>query len=72
MTVIAAILNFFVPGIGTLLVEKVLLGTIQLSVYIAAVLLVVLASKPSIGVPLMIAAWFWGMVSIGPRFSRRD
>lgn len=57
------IINFFFPGIGTLIVGKTGEGITQLVLYIIGVILCFTVVGAIIGVPVCIAVWIWALVS---------
>ncbi|MDI3473963.1 MAG: hypothetical protein PWR30_286 [Candidatus Woesearchaeota archaeon] len=54
------ILNMAIPGVGSLVAEKKNEGTWQLILLILGVLLILF---PFVGVPLIIIAWIWGVLT---------
>jgi len=60
----ALILNAVCPGIGTLTVGKVGQGVAQLVIGILGLLLTFTVIGAIIGIPLMLVAWIWGLVSV--------
>jgi TM2 domain-containing membrane protein YozV len=55
---IALIASFFIPGLGSMLNDRVGIGITILGVYILGVIL----SLFLIGVPIALGAWIWGMI----------
>jgi TM2 domain-containing membrane protein YozV len=58
----AIVLNFFLPGVGSLVIGKVGQGVTQLILYWLGVLFTFTLIGAFVGIPLMLAAWIWGMV----------
>lgn len=63
MKTAAIILNFFLPGVGSLVIGKVGQGITQLILYWLGVLFTFTLIGAFLGIPLMLAAWIWGMVT---------
>ena len=63
MKAAAIIVNFFFPGVGTLILGRIGTGVTQLILYILGIMLTITAIGSIIGVPLMIGVWIWGLVS---------
>jgi TM2 domain-containing membrane protein YozV len=59
----AIVLNFFLPGVGSLVIGKVGQGVTQLILYCLGVLFTFTLIGAFVGIPLMLAAWIWGMVT---------
>lgn len=59
----ALVLNFFLPGVGSLVIGKVGQGTTQLILYVLGILFTFTLIGAIIGIPFMLAAWIWGMVT---------
>lgn len=59
----AIILNFFLPGVGSLVIGKVGQGITQLILYCLGVLFTFTLIGAFVGIPMMLAAWIWGMVT---------
>lgn len=58
------LLNFFLPGVGTIVIGKAGQGVTQLCLYGLGVLFTFTLIGAIIGIPLMLAAWIWGMVTV--------
>lgn len=58
----AIVLNFFLPGVGSLVIGKVGQGVTQLILYWLGVLFTFTLIGAFVGIPMMLAAWIWGMV----------
>lgn len=63
MKAVAIILNFFIPGVGSLVIGKTGAGVIQLIVYFVGLFLTLTLIGAIIGAPMMIGAWIWGLVT---------
>lgn len=64
MNIVALIANIILPGVGTLIVGKVGSGIFQLVLFGMGVLLTFTFIGAIVGVPLCIAVWVWGLVSV--------
>ena len=64
MKVVAFIINIFIPGAGTILVGKVMIGVIQLVLYGLAHLLTWTVIGALFGLPLLAIVWIWGLISV--------
>lgn len=58
------ILNFFFPGLGTLIVGRQKEGVAQLILYAIGCLLTMTIILAIIGIPLMMGAWIWSLVCL--------
>lgn len=63
MKIVAIIVNFFIPGIGSLIIGKVGTGIAQLVIYGLGVLFTLTVIGVIIGGPMMLAAWIWGLIT---------
>lgn len=63
MKIVAIIVNFFIPGIGSLIIGKVGTGIAQLAIYGLGVLFTLTVIGVIIGGPMMLAAWIWGLIT---------
>jgi TM2 domain-containing membrane protein YozV len=63
MRALGVIVNLFFPGIGTIIVGKIITGVIQFLLYAGAVALVATGIGALVGVPLAIVVWIWAVVS---------
>ena len=63
MKAIAIIINFFFPGVGTMIVGKIGTGVVQLLLAIIGYFLTVTGVLSIFGIPMIIAAVIWSMVS---------
>jgi TM2 domain-containing membrane protein YozV len=63
MKAVAIILNFFIPGVGSLVIGKTGAGVIQLIVYFVGLFLTLTLIGAIIGAPMMLGAWIWGLVT---------
>lgn len=59
----AIILNFFFPGVGSLIIGQVGQGITQLIMYILGVFFTFTLIGAFLGIPMMLAAWIWGLVT---------
>lgn len=64
MKVIAIIINIFLPGIGTIIIGKLLQGIIQIALSIIAILISFTVVGLIIGIPLYLIAWIWAILSV--------
>jgi len=64
MKTVAFIINIFLPGVGTILVGKILVGVIQILLYMAAHALTWTVVGALIGVPLVVIIWIWALISV--------
>jgi len=64
MNIAALALNFFIPGIGSMVVGKVMTGIIQLVLFIIAVICNFTVILAIIGIPLGLCVWIWGLVTV--------
>lgn len=63
MKTAAIVLNFFLPGVGSLVIGKPGQGITQLILYWLGVVFTFTLIGAFLGIPLMLAAWIWGMVT---------
>ena len=63
MRVLGVIVNLFFPGIGTIIVGKIVSGVVQFLLYAAAVALIATGVGALIGIPIAIVVWIWAIVS---------
>ena len=63
MRVLGVIVNLFFPGIGTILVGKIVSGVVQFLLYAAAVALIATGVGALLGIPIAIVVWIWAIVS---------
>lgn len=59
LAVTALVLNIFFPGLGTLIAGKINIGIWQLLIFLVGALF----SLQLIGLPLILAAWIWALVT---------
>lgn len=64
MKTVGIILNFFLPGVGTIVIGKAGQGVTQLCLYGLGILCTATLIGAIIGIPLLLAAWIWGMVTV--------
>lgn len=65
MKAAAVIVNFFIPGVGSLIIGKTTEGIVQLILYFLGLLLTFTFIGAIIGLPMMLAAWIWGLITAG-------
>lgn len=63
MKALAIIVNLFLPGIGTLFIQKWGQAVAQIVLSLIAVFLVATAIGSVIGIPLGIGVWIWSIVT---------
>jgi len=63
MKIVAIIVNFFIPGLGSLIIGKIGTGIAQLLIYGLGVLFTLTVIGVIIGGPMMLAAWIWGLIT---------
>lgn len=63
MKVAAVLLNFFIPGVGSLVIGKTGSGITQLLLYFFGWVFTATLIGAIIGIPMVIAAWIWGLVT---------
>ena len=63
MKIVAIIVNFFFPGLGTLLIGQIGTGVAQLLLTIVAAVMIATGVLSIIGIPLGIGVWIWALVS---------
>lgn len=57
------ILNFFFPGVGSLVIGQTGIGIAQLVLYLLGLVFTFTLIGAILGVPMMLVAWIWGLVS---------
>lgn len=57
------ILNFFIPGVGSLVIGQSGQGIAQLLLYFFGMIFTFTLIGAVIGLPMMLAAWIWGLVT---------
>jgi TM2 domain-containing membrane protein YozV len=60
---IAVIVNFFIPGLGSLVIGKVFQGLMQLLLSGLGWLFTATVIGAIVGLPLVAIAWIWGMIT---------
>jgi len=60
---IAVITNFFIPGLGSLVIGKVFQGLMQLLLLGLAAIFNFTVIGMIVGIPLYAIAWIWGMIT---------
>lgn len=63
MNILAVILNFFLPGVGSFVVGRGGAGVAQLLMFIVGLFLVLTVLLSWIGIFLMLIAWVWGLIT---------
>ncbi|HZT49822.1 MAG TPA: hypothetical protein VFA64_17755 [Hyphomicrobiaceae bacterium] len=63
MRALGVIVNLFFPGVGTIIVGKIVAGVIQFLLYAVAVALIATGIGALFGVPLAVVVWIWAVVS---------
>jgi len=63
MKMIGIIINVFFPGIGTIIVKQTGKGILQGAAYILGIVLTVSFILSVVGIPLMIGAWLWAIIT---------
>ncbi len=63
MNILAVILNFFIPGIGSFIVGRGGAGVAQLLMFAVGLFLVLTVLLSWIGIFLMLIAWVWGLIT---------
>ena len=63
MKIVAILINFFIPGLGSFFVGKVAQGIVQLILYVFSIALIATGILAIFGIPLMIGVWIWGLVT---------
>ncbi|MBA4761906.1 hypothetical protein [Sphingomonas sp.] len=63
MKAVAIILNFFIPGVGSLVIGKTGAGIAQLIIYFVGLAFAITVIGVIIGGPMMLGAWIWGLVT---------
>ena len=63
MKAAAIILNFFFPGVGSLVIGKVGAGVTQLLLFIFGWLLILTLIGALIGGPMVFVAWVWSLIT---------
>lgn len=63
MKVLGIIVNIFLPGIGTLIVGKIIQGIIQIIFVFIAMLLTLTGIGAIFGIPIYFIVWIWAIVS---------
>ena len=61
MNILAVILNFFVPGVGSFFVGRGGAGVAQLLIFVMGLVLVFTILFSFFGAILMAVAWLWGL-----------
>ena len=63
MNIVAVIVNFFIPGIGSFMVGKGGAGVAQLLIFLVGLFFVVTVFLLPVGLGLMAIAWIWGLIT---------
>jgi len=61
MAIAGLIANIFIPGLGTLIMGKYDIGTIQLILSLIGFFLSITLIGSFVGIPLLIAMWIWAI-----------
>ena len=64
MKILAIILNFLFPGIGTLVVRKFTTGIIQVVLVVLGGILTATGVLAIIGIPLVLGALVWSIITV--------
>ncbi|HAZ43425.1 MAG TPA: hypothetical protein DDW76_22070 [Cyanobacteria bacterium UBA11369] len=70
MKVAGIIINIFFPGVGTLIVGKIVQGIIQIILIFVAILLTITGIGAIIGLPIYFIVWIWGIISAATAIDR--
>ncbi len=62
--IIALVLNFIIPGLGTIIAGKKKEGTIQIIMAGAALLLIITLIGALLGIPLALGALIWSEITV--------
>ncbi len=63
MKILGVIVNIFLPGIGSLIVGKIVTGIIQFILYGFGALLTFTGILAIIGIPICIVVWIWAIIT---------
>lgn len=63
MRILAFILNFFLPGVGSFVVGRPIQGIFQITLLVLGFFLIITVYGLVIGFPLWLIAWVWGLVT---------
>ena len=65
MKALAVILNIFIPGVGLFVVGKAGQGIAQILIFGIGLMfnIITLGFGAIIGIPMMIGAWIWGLIT---------
>ena len=63
MKIVALIVNFFIPGLGSMLLGYIGKGLVQLVLYGIGAALALLGPLWIIGAPLCLVVWIWSLVT---------
>lgn len=63
MNIVAVIVNFFIPGIGSFMVGKGGAGVAQLLIFIMGLFMVLTVFLSAFGFIFMAIAWIWGLIT---------
>ncbi len=70
MKVAGIIVNIFLPGIGTLIVGKIIQGIIQTVLVFIAILLTLTGIGAIFGIPIYFIVWIWAIISAATAIDR--
>ena len=63
MNMLAVLVNFFLPGIGSFMVGKGGAGVAQLLIFIVGLIMVFTVFLSLFGLMFMAIAWIWGLIT---------
>ena len=63
MNMLAVLVNFFLPGIGSFMVGKGGAGVAQLLIFIVGLIMVLTVFLSLFGLMFMAIAWIWGLIT---------
>jgi hypothetical protein len=61
MAVIGLIVNLIAPGLGTIIIGRYDIGSVQLILYIIGLFFSITKIGSIIGIPLIVAMWLWAL-----------
>ena len=64
MKLLAVIVSIFFPGIGSMLVGKIVIGIVQFVLWLIAGGLTGTGLLTIVGIPLAIVVWIWAMFTV--------
>ena len=63
MKIIAVIINILFPGVGSMILGRIGVGIAQLIIYLVGAVLAFTVILSVVGIPMMVVAWIWGLVT---------